>query len=76
MVWLKAVAAIPLGSGEAVKRLAGKFCLAKDKAFQQAALAFDAAAKSGDMAAINARFGELGKTCKACHDPYRSEMHH
>ena len=50
--------------------------VAKDTAFQQAALAFDAAAKSGDMAAINARFGELGKTCKACHDPYRSEMHH
>ncbi|MEO8548257.1 MAG: cytochrome c [Sphingomicrobium sp.] len=50
--------------------------VAKDTAMRQAAAAFDAAAKSGDMAAIGARFGALGKTCKACHDDYRSEMHH
>jgi cytochrome c556 len=24
------------------------------------------------VAAIKAGFGELGKTCKACHDPYRA----
>jgi cytochrome c556 len=46
---------------------------AKAKAFRDTALAFNAAAKTGDMAAINARFGDLGKTCKACHDGYRSE---
>jgi cytochrome c556 len=45
----------------------------KTKAFQGAALAFNAAARAGDMAAINARFGDLGKTCKACHDGYRNE---
>ena len=50
--------------------------VAKDTAFRQAAAAFDAAAKAGDMAAIQARFGDLGKSCKACHDTYRSEMHH
>ena len=50
--------------------------VAKDTAFRQAAAAFNAAAKSGDMTAIQARFGDLGKTCKACHVSYRSEMHH
>ena len=47
--------------------------VAKDTAFRQAAAAFDAAAKSGNMTAIQDRFGDLGKTCKACHDSYRSE---
>lgn len=46
---------------------------AKSKAFEQAALAFHAAARTGDMAAIKTRFADLGKTCKACHDSYRSE---
>ena len=45
---------------------------AKTRAFQGAARSFDAAAKAGDVAAIKASFGELGKTCKACHDPYRA----
>ena len=44
--------------------------------FQAAARAFNAAAKSGDMAAIKARYSDLGGTCKACHDSYRAEMHH
>lgn len=48
---------------------------AKTRDFQRAASAFDAAAKAGEMSAIEARFGELGKTCKACHDDYRSDMH-
>ena len=43
---------------------------------QGAAKAFNAAAASGDMDAIKARFADLGGTCKACHDKYRSEMHH
>lgn len=46
---------------------------AKAKAFQGAAQAFDAAAKADDMTAIRARFADLGKTCKACHDNYRNE---
>jgi len=48
---------------------------AKTRAFQAAAQKFDATAKAGDVAAIKAGFGELGKTCKACHDPYRAEKH-
>lgn len=44
--------------------------------FQVAARAFDAAAKAGDLAAIKARYADLSGTCKACHDTYRSEMHH
>ena len=45
---------------------------AKDKTFQDAAVAFKAAADSGDVDAIKAQAGELGKACKACHDPYRA----
>lgn len=45
---------------------------AKDKVFQEAAVAFKAAADSGDVSAIKAQAGELGKACKACHDPYRA----
>ena len=46
---------------------------AKDEVFQDAARVFKAAADSGDVAAIRARAGELGKACKACHDLYRAE---
>ena len=45
---------------------------AKTRAFQAAARSFDATAKAGDVAAIKASFGELGKSCKACHDLYRA----
>ena len=45
---------------------------AKTRAFQAATRSFDAAVKGSDVAAIKASFGELGKTCKACHDPYRA----
>ena len=44
--------------------------------FQTAAKIFNAAAASGDVGAIKARYAELGGTCKACHDKYRAEMHH
>ena len=47
--------------------------IAKDTAFRQAAAAFNAASRSGDIVAVQARFDDLGKTCKACHDSYRSE---
>lgn len=46
---------------------------AKTRTFQQAAQAFDAAARGDDLTAIRAAHGELGKSCKACHDPYRAE---
>ena len=48
---------------------------AKARDFESAAKAFDAAAKSGDLTSINTTFGSLGKTCKACHDLYRSKDH-
>jgi cytochrome c556 len=49
---------------------------AKLSAFQKAAALFNAAAASGDMAAAKARFADLGGSCKACHDKYRTEMKH
>jgi cytochrome c556 len=33
----------------------------------------NAAAKGGDIAAIRAQFGDVGKSCKACHDDYRKD---
>jgi cytochrome c556 len=30
-------------------------------------------AKGGDVGAIRAQFGEVGKACKACHDDYRKD---
>jgi cytochrome c556 len=44
--------------------------------FQGAAKALNAAAARGDINAVKARYGDLGNTCKACHDKYRAEMHH
>ena len=44
--------------------------------FQKAAQVFNAAAKSGDVDAIKARYADLGGACKACHDKYRAEMKH
>jgi len=49
---------------------------AKLHRFQATAQAFNAAARSGDMAAIKARYADLGGSCKACHDSYRAEMQH
>ncbi|MEP6982133.1 MAG: cytochrome c [Sphingomicrobium sp.] len=49
---------------------------ARMSAFQKAAPAFSAAASGNDLAATKARFADLAGTCKACHDKYRSEMHH
>lgn len=45
---------------------------AKSNDFLRAAEDFDSAAKSGDLGQIEASFGALGKSCKACHDPYRT----
>jgi cytochrome c556 len=49
---------------------------AKLRNFQVAAQALNAAARAGDINAIRGRYAALGGTCKACHDSYRSEMHH
>ena len=45
---------------------------AKSIAFEQAVTKFSAAARGTDLAAIRAAHAELGKSCKACHDPYRT----
>ncbi len=42
-------------------------------AFNQAANNMAKVAAEGDAGAVKAAFGELGKTCKACHDDYRAK---
>lgn len=48
---------------------------AKMRDFQAASQALQQAAARGDLAAVKSSYSKLGGTCKACHDPYRSEMH-
>ena len=49
---------------------------AKTRDFQAASKALHQAAVRGDAGAMKAAYGNLGKTCKACHDTYRADMHH
>lgn len=44
--------------------------------FQVAAPAFQASTAGADVGAMKARFATLSGTCKACHDKYRTDMHH
>lgn len=39
--------------------------------FEADAVKLAAAAKSGDQGAVKAAFGEVGKSCKGCHDDFR-----
>jgi cytochrome c556 len=48
----------------------------KMRDFQAETRAFAAAARGSDLALIRAQWGDLGQTCKACHDKYRTDMHH
>ena len=72
----------PAGTGPTVGKTGAKAEIwakpadfaARSLAFEQAAVAFNAAARTGDAGAMQARFGALAKTCKGCHDSYRSEM--
>ena len=74
----------PLGTGPDVGKTGAKpeiwqtypDFVSKDRDFGKAAQAFDAAARSGDLSKIKAGFADLGKSCKACHDKFRSDMHH
>ena len=50
--------------------------VSKMRDFQKEARAFDTAARGGDLDLIRAQYDDLGQTCKACHNKYRSEMHH
>jgi cytochrome c556 len=44
--------------------------------FQRSAQALNAAAAGNDVNAMKGRFGAMGDACTACHDKFRSEMHH
>ena len=44
--------------------------------FQVAGRALDVAARAGNFTTIKARYADIGGTCKACHDSYRTDMHH
>jgi len=40
--------------------------------FQSAVEKLEQSSKSGDMEAVKAQFGEVAKSCKACHSTYRN----
>jgi cytochrome c556 len=46
------------------------------ESFSTAAVAFEAAARNGDLAEIRAAHGELGNSCKNCHDRFRGPEQH
>jgi cytochrome c556 len=80
----KASGWFPQGTGPDIGRTGAKPAIwqnpedfaTKLGAFQKAAKAFNSIAAGNDVNAIHANLAELGKACKACHDKYRSEMHH
>lgn len=45
------------------------------KKFETASADFAKAAATGEMAAIGPALGELGKSCKGCHDKFMEEDH-
>ena len=49
---------------------------AAQKVFSDAAPKLLAAANAGDLNAVKANFGEVGKACKNCHDTFRSPEEH
>ena len=69
----------PAGSGPEAGRTRAKAEIWNDpqgfaaavQRFQQASAQFDAAARSGDLAAIQAAQPALGSSCSNCHDTYR-----
>ena len=81
---VKASGWFPLGTGPDVAKTGAKpeiwqnqaDFIAKLHNFQAAAKAMNAAAAGEDVAAMKTRFSAMNDACKACHDKYRSEMHH
>ena len=49
--------------------------MAKLAQFQKAAVAFRSATEGNDVDASKSQLADLAKTCKACHDKYRRDMH-
>lgn len=45
------------------------------KMFSEAAPKLHAAANTGDVAAIKTAFGDVGKSCKNCHQQFRAKDH-
>jgi len=43
------------------------------ESMQKAVAALSAASKAGNLDQVKAAFGEVGKTCKACHDNFRKD---
>ena len=43
--------------------------------FETQAAKLASVAQSGDLSGIKAQFGEVGKSCKACHDQFLSLIH-
>jgi cytochrome c556 len=74
----------PAGTGPEVGKTGAKPAIWQNRedfaqklsAFQRAAAAFNATTTHNDVGQMKARYADLGNTCKACHDKYRSEMHH
>ena len=58
-------------SGVAVTAL-GHAHPAVTRAIQEQAGKLNTVAASGDVAAVRAQFGEVGKACKNCHDNFRT----
>jgi cytochrome c556 len=52
---------------------AAKFKSSADK-MQQEMGKLTQVAKGGDLNAVKAQFGEVGKVCKACHDDFRKKI--
>ena len=50
--------------------------IAAQKVFSDAAPKLLAAANAGDLNAVKANFGDVGKSCKNCHDTFRSPEEH
>ena len=45
----------------------------KQQAFQDNIVKLSAAADAGDLDKLRAAFGDVGASCKACHDSYRKK---
>ena len=56
-------------------RIAEDFA-AKDRDFPRPLRPSTPPPRAANLDAIKSGFADLGKTCKACHDKYRKEMHH
>lgn len=65
-------AGLPNRAKPEIWREGDKFKAASDKMVAEVAK-LDAAAKSGNLDQLKAAFGNVGQSCKACHDAYRTE---